>query len=671
MRILTLAVALAGFVCAADAATDDGPQWEPVGPIDTESWKVAVGPTAEGPIFDANGLWSTDGGQTWSLYGGVPLENPWPRGLIADDTNIGGLFVAAEKNDVFYRPGSGKPWRTLSTGSGPGECFVRGAGGVYYGCIWNAVLLSRDGARTWEKLCDAQYPSVVAPSPTMAGHVLVASEGPILITRDGGLTWSSSALIRSQPFRCATTLAYNPAYPSVVYAATPGSDTLFRSNDEGLSWSHVALPAKQQFHDAGGQRAQQIAATEEKPSLVLVASDTGLLVGKEDGTSLQLHRQDGLQNVLIHSVAVNASGTLACAATPKGVYVSRDKGKTWTVSNKGRQPWGITSLGFVPGPAGGLVADSYGTLFTQRRGQPWNTARKGPHWFAVGGKNGAMLFGLTGGWMGRSSDFGVTWQKLADPDIGLNAMNIACGHGSVYIPAFHGPIARSDDDGQTWQHLPIHTPKDSGILAVVADPILRDHIYLVVQFNAFFNVMVGRQHTAPGVRVEVPLILVRSEDAGKTWLNVPASDMPLDQQLQYASKVAGSAARGELLYAKPMVGSQASIASIARSLDGGKTWEAFGDQSMLGGVLCLATEPSDTHVAYAGCYISAGRIGRVFVTKDGGISWEQLGPDLGGIPGDLLVRPGEEPALYAATGTGIYRLPLPPLAPAGSPPKEP
>ncbi len=508
-------------------------------------------------------------------------------------------------------------------------------------------------AADWEILCDPGYPALVSASPTDAAHVMVSGGGRILITRDGGVSWTSSELDPARRWASVTAVCLSPAYPDAAYAASGG---LFRSSDDGRTWAAVPLSPERGLSDLGA--TPQITASARRPSLVLVSAGRGLLVGREDGRALTLDRPKELQDLEVRDVAVNADNTLACAATPKGVYASRDGGKTWSVSTEGFSTIGVSRLHFVPGPDGGLAAEEYRCP----RGGAWTQFERERRCLAVGGPDGRTFYGISGDKLAKSTDFGRTWQPLTDPGLASSVLSVTYAHGALYVPGFYGPIMRSTDDGKTWQELPIHTPFPCAIYSTKIDPLLPDHIYVEMGLAGFLNALVSRRPPLPGERVEVRLKLVRSEDGGKTWLNVPVGDREPGWPEHFATHVTGSSAPGQVLYATPYMRFPVGDATIARSLDGGKTWEAFGDQTPLGNVRCLATEPSDTHVAYAGCSVGRPEAARIFVTRDSGRTWEQLWPDLDtSFIGNLLVRPGGEAALYAATGKGVLRLALPEL----------
>jgi photosystem II stability/assembly factor-like uncharacterized protein len=109
---------------------------------------------------------------------------------------------------------------------------------------------------------------------------------------------------------------------------------------------------------------------------------------------------------------------------------------------------------------------------------------------------------------------------------------------------------------------------------------------------------------------------------------------------------------------------------VHKSVDGGETWrwlrEGFPppeEYSFSAPIGALTIDPQDPETVYAGIgrprWGDSGK-GAVYRTRDGGAHWQLANPGGGGmdpqaIIGDLLVHPGVEGRLYAATDRGLYR----------------
>ena len=152
----------------------------------------------------------------------------------------------------------------------------------------------------------------------------------------------------------------------------------------------------------------------------------------------------------------------------------------------------------------------------------------------------------------------------------------------------------------------------------------------------------------------IPLKVIRTLDGGKTWLDVPEQDEEFRSGSEefHARIVAGSAVAGNVLYAAIRWGYPVAPASVVRSLDGGRTWEAFGDQSAMGRVESLIVDPQDHRVVFVGC-----ANGNVFVTMDSGETWTSLalGRDWGRV-NDILPKPDDSNDLCIATDKGVFQI---------------
>lgn len=168
----------------------------------------------------------------------------------------------------------------------------------------------------------------------------------------------------------------------------------------------------------------------------------------------------------------DSSKVFACALGPlfndseeRGVYVTRDAGKTWEKTLAGSVDAGCADLSIDPKDSKVVFA----TL--------WQHRRK-PDFFTSGGPRSGLF---------KSTDGGATWRKLTrglpEGDLGRIAVEVSPAKSSVVyatVEAKKTGLYRSDDSGETWS--PIST---AAVVAgrpfyfsrLVGDPINPERIY--------------------------------------------------------------------------------------------------------------------------------------------------------------------------------------------------
>jgi photosystem II stability/assembly factor-like uncharacterized protein len=243
----------------------------------------------------------------------------------------------------------------------------------------------------------------VAGVPGEPDHFYFGSvNGGVWETRDAARTWRP--IFDSQPIGTIGAIAVAPSNPRVLYVGTGEADMrssiaqgigVFRSDDGGRTWRHLGLEDTQQIG--------RILVHPEDPDLVYVAA-------------------------LGHPYGPNAE---------RGVFRSRDGGRTWQKVLHRDADTGAIELAFKPGDPR-IV---YAALWQTRR-PPWNVypPSNGP---------GSALF--------RSSDGGDTWTRIdgngmptVHGRIGLALSPAVPKRVYAMVDATEGGLYRSDDGGDHW-----------------------------------------------------------------------------------------------------------------------------------------------------------------------------------------------------------------------------
>ena len=323
---------------------------------------------------------------------------------------------------------------------------------LYAGLHWRMVGPFRGGR------VDAVGGAPGRPDEFYFGSV----NGGVWKTVNAGRTWLP--VFDSQPVSSIGALAVAPSRPDTVYVGS-GESTLrdsvgygngmYKSTDAGKTWTHIGLD--------NTQHIGKIAVDPKNPDVVFVA----------------------------------AIGHLYAANPDRGVFRSKDGGKTWQkVLYKNDS---VGAIEVVIDPANSQVV--YAGL--------WNTRR--PPWYTYQPSNGP------GGGLFKSTDGGTTWTQLAGglPTTGFGHSGLAIAPSNprrLYAVVDTGKDAngrdtggfyRSDDAGATWTSLGAEAPGLWGrgwyFEVVAVDPRNPDIVYV------------------PNVAV------YRSKDGGKSWVTLRGS----------------------------------------------------------------------------------------------------------------------------------------------------
>jgi photosystem II stability/assembly factor-like uncharacterized protein len=403
-------------------------------------------------------------------------------------------------------------------------------------------------------------------------YYMGATGGGVWKTTNAGIDWAPITDGQAKTGSVGA-IAVAPSDPNVLYVGMGEScirgnvshgDGVYRSTDAGKTWTHVGL------------------------------RDT-MQIGR-----IRVHPQDP------DHVYVAALGHTWGANAERGVFRSRDGGKTWSKSLFVDDKTGAVDLVMDPANPRVLYA-----AFWQAQRTPWSLESGGP-----------------GSGLHKTTDGGDVWKKLDGKGLpkgpwGRVGVSISPARSErVYavIEAEDGGVFRSDDSGATWER----TNDDRKLRQrawyythVTADPKEPDTVYVLnVQLfrskdggKTFETIRVphGDNHDL-WIAPEDPLRMVEGNDGGAavtfdgglSWSSVenqPTAQfyhVIADDQFPYR------------VYGAQQDNSTVSIASrTGGSGIGDRDWhDVAGCESG-----SIAPKPGDPDVTYAGCY--GGYIGRL------------------------------------------------------------
>ncbi len=227
--------------------------------------------------------------------------------------------------------------------------------------------------------------------------------GGVWRSDNAGRTWEP--IFDSQPVASIGALAVAPSNPDVLYVGSGEADMrsdisygngVYRSADGGKSWTHLGLSDSRQIG--------QILVDPNDPNLVFVAA-------------------------LGHAYGPNRE---------RGVFRSKDGGKSWANVLFRDENTGAADLAFQPGNSRTILASLW-----QTRRPPWNV-------YAPSNGPGSGLW--------RSEDGGDTWKQMTAglPSEGLGRIRVAFAPSDprrayAIVDAKEGGLFVSEDTGVTWK----------------------------------------------------------------------------------------------------------------------------------------------------------------------------------------------------------------------------
>ncbi len=457
----------------------------------------SVYPPSNGP---GSGLYeSTDGGKTWKhLVGhGLPSECLGRMGIAVapSDPNRIYLIVDAKRGGLYRSDDAGKTWLRVN-----GEARLWERGWYFSGVTVDpkdknivyvantALYRSQDGGQRFTVLKAApggdDYHSLWI-EPNNSSRMIVASDQGVVVTVNGGRTWSSWY---NQPTAQLYHIVTDNRFPYWIYGSQQDSGSvaiISRSlylGINGYSWRPI---------DVGGE-SEYIAPDPLNP---------GILCGGSDGTTVTrfnlLSDQDqDLSPILAHPGVYRSTWTLPLVFSPGDPHALYFGSQVIFCTTDGGQAWRIVSPDLTrrnPGiPANLDPATAADTARRNRRGVVYTIA---PSPLAAG----TIWAGTDDGLIQLTRDGGKTWRNVTPP--GLTAWSkislIEASHfdaETAYaavdrhrLDDLRHYIYRTHDGGKTWKEISLGIPSGSFVRVVREDSVRKGLLYAGTERGVFVS----------------------------------------------------------------------------------------------------------------------------------------------------------------------------------------
>lgn len=457
-------------------------------------------------------------------------------------------------------------------------------------------------------------------------------------------------------------LAPLKAYIGGGAGQTPDSAMLVRSVDHGKSWSLIARVPGQSI------RAVFLGSETGLPDEVTIFTESDCFrVNEKTGVSRRLALPGG-PLIAVEGGTGSAGNRIyiqtvfrqETAATGGGMFVSRDRGESWTQINNGLLV--RVAGGTLPKFRRGLAVCetkpevAYLSLISPEKNEAggtddiyciYKTLNGGESWEPVlrsSSPGGYLTNNFKGSWMEETFDPGWGGSPI---DLG-----VAPGNPDVCYAGDNGRGYKTFDGGKTWEQMYSHNLEDgsyaSGGLDVTTcygvhfDPFDRDHFFICYTDMGLF-------HTFNG---------------GKSWFpsltNVPDKWQNTCYEVEFDPAVKGRVwsvwANAHDLPRTKMFGTRGSFdrfdGGVAVSNDHGRTWEKC-NRGIPGNAVCtgILLDPSSSAGARV-MYVSAFDQG-IYKTTNGGQNWTLANNGLGSNLFAWQIRSNPEGRLFALFSRGI------------------
>ncbi len=435
---------------------------------------------------------------------------------------------------------------------------------------------------------DGGHVIAIAAHPANPSKVYLSTDQRVYKSADAGAHWTPAGL--SGAFYLLLPTSTSSVAYVTANATSSNDNTLYRTSDGGGSWARVDLP---------GQIISLSVNRNDPMALYAVTWSGSSTINRihrttNGGDSWELLANPPAAGLGITDLVVDPGdpavlyAAVINGAMTSGVYVSSDRGATWTRTSL---QTGSLSLPFDPSDSSRLFAlTTSGLQVTTDRGVSWR--RLGPvqqflSHLAIDPTDSNRLYAISEGVVLRSSDGGETLMSVPDGNFGY-AMALTVSAGGVVLVGSERGTHRSEDRGQSW------IAANDGIRELVVSSIAIDPTDPAIVFAAS------------------PQGIYESDDGGASW-NAPLAGIPS------ASIVRVDPSDRSTMYAAGI--------GVHKSTDRGRTWQERSPLphddlvDRIADLLIDTDNPRRILVSTVNVY---GSQNGVYRTENGADSWNQV-----------------------------------------------
>jgi len=319
----------------------------------------------------------------------------------------------------------------------------------------------------WVESNKGIYGGTITSLANHNGHVFAGTWGGIYHSNDNAITWGQRNVGLDNTFINSIAVSSN----GKVFVATQGGSRMFVSSEPFSDWTifNSGLPAN------------PLRALTVIQNQIFGITDDGLLYTLIDGNSTWKIIQTGISPIN----SISSSNENIFAATDNGIYLSRDRGLSWSTMNNGlieksiysistvnnyviaKARAGVTFFSADTGSTWSLATLAEGgfklvefkdILYAANESQAYYSTNRGKSWETVRALPGAKDMIVNGSTLIAGSPFGIftatstfqwavsNYSKLTNSRI----VGFASSQNYLFCATGRGDVFRSSDIGKTW-----------------------------------------------------------------------------------------------------------------------------------------------------------------------------------------------------------------------------
>jgi photosystem II stability/assembly factor-like uncharacterized protein len=227
-----------------------------------------------------------------------------------------------------------------------------------------------------------------------------------------------------------------------IYAGTVWG-YIYKSTDNGATWTHVNPDMY-----SGSVQALAIHSN----GSIFAATVTGVYSTSDNCATWGI---TNLQNTDVRALKIDASGIIYAGTWNNGVFVSGDKGVTFTSANNGLGSHNvITSLAVTPNQNVFVGSFDGGVAKSTDSGSSWLSLNVGYNyiWTLASNSKGDLFAGTYGDGIYRSTDNGSSWSKIPFPGTYAYELVIDASN-NIFASSYSGGVYVSTNNGTSWTNI--------------------------------------------------------------------------------------------------------------------------------------------------------------------------------------------------------------------------